>query len=77
MWYKGSENLITLQRKYNEEFTCSFELESYPFDTQICTMDFESHSEGASMVQFQKKGKAMWRDREPIHYAGYILLTEY
>ena len=37
-YYKGSENTIQYRRAFFFRFRCNFELQNYPFDTQICTM---------------------------------------
>ena len=36
--YKGIENPIHYRRRYNEHFTCDFQMSWYPFDVQKCTM---------------------------------------
>ena len=38
--YKGSENELILSRVYTTNFICEFELVSYPFDVQKCSMIF-------------------------------------
>ena len=38
-FYKGEENLLLLTTEYNMILHCNYELEDYPFDTQLCTMD--------------------------------------
>ena len=38
--YKGSENELILERVYTTSFICEFELSSYPFDVQKCSMIF-------------------------------------
>ena len=34
--FTGTENIITVNRMYNEEFMCEYQLHMYPFDTQTC-----------------------------------------
>ncbi len=36
--YKGSENPITITRSYSKNFICEFDMASYPFDTQVCSV---------------------------------------
>ena len=36
-YYKGSENTIQYSRDFFQQFKCHFELQDYPFDTQICS----------------------------------------
>ena len=38
--FKGAENSIVMSRSYDTNFLCEYNMASYPFDTQICTMDF-------------------------------------
>ena len=33
--FKGEENQVYLKRKYYQDFFCEFELQNYPFDTQV------------------------------------------
>ena len=37
--FKGSENPIFYSRTYSTKFSCDFQLQSYPFDTQECIME--------------------------------------
>ena len=34
-YYEGQENPVTYMRKFKKDFSCSFELQTYPFDTQV------------------------------------------
>ena len=34
--FTGAENVITVNRMYNIEFMCEYQLHMYPFDTQTC-----------------------------------------
>ena len=38
--FQGNDAQITARRMYNEIFTCEFHLKMYPFDSQICSMNF-------------------------------------
>ena len=33
--FKGSENSLTMNHTYTHEFQCKYELQRYPFDTQV------------------------------------------
>ena len=33
--YKGAENRLTMQQTYSHKFRCIYELQPYPFDTQV------------------------------------------
>ena len=37
--YKGSQNTIQINRVYEIDFLCNYDMRFYPFDIQICTMD--------------------------------------
>ena len=37
--FKGSENRLTMKQTYTHEFQCTYRLELYPFDKQICSID--------------------------------------
>lgn len=39
--YRGIDSPIIMEREYYVEFNCDYELSMYPFDTQICKMEFE------------------------------------
>ena len=38
--FEGSANAITLSRQWSVEFICHYHTAKYPFDTQICRMEF-------------------------------------
>lgn len=38
--FEGSRNPIVLSREFYQEFTCDFDLTWYPFDRQVCFMNF-------------------------------------
>ena len=39
-FYSGDENYIIMTRTYTQRFICKYMLHNYPFDVQLCTMDF-------------------------------------
>ena len=41
-YYKGSENMLSLQIGYDLTFQCEFQLKNYPFDTQKCLIEVNS-----------------------------------
>ena len=45
--FQGSENILTLSKEWSVEFICQYNTAKYPFDTQICKMEFV---EGFSMM---------------------------
>lgn len=38
-YYKGSENILALTIEYDLTFQCEFQLQGYPFDTQVCMIE--------------------------------------
>ena len=40
--FKGSENALTLTKERYVEFKCEYAYHWYPFDTQVCRMEFAS-----------------------------------
>ena len=55
--YKGSENSIVVSRKYYAEYGCTFDLRSFPFDDQQCTMNFTMDSAKASYIKLVTEEK--------------------
>ena len=39
--YEGEESPIVMRREYLITFNCDFDLRMYPFDTQVCVMEFQ------------------------------------
>jgi len=39
--YKGVDSPIIMKREYLVTFNCDFDLRMYPFDTQVCVMEFQ------------------------------------
>ena len=40
--FNGSENALSLTKEWSIEWICHYTLAWYPFDTQLCTMEFSS-----------------------------------
>lgn len=68
--YLGTENSLVISRKYYAEYGCTFDLRSFPFDDQQCTMNFTMESAKASYV-------ALNITEHDITYQGEILLLEF
>lgn len=68
MLYPGSENEMTITQHYTATFTCSFELYSYPFDTQTCSIDLTFPPDYEGYVQFSV-------DEGDIKYTGKKTLS--
>ena len=43
-FYKGEENYMVLTTEYNMMLHCNYKLESYPFDTQKCSMEVSDNA---------------------------------
>ena len=68
--YKGSENPIVSYRKYRSEFFCDFNLIRYPFDSQLCFLEFRlRYRTNESFHFFEATSRAF--------YKGSSFLTEY
>jgi len=39
--FKGSENRITFDKGFTKTLQCEYQLQLYPFDTQVCTINFQ------------------------------------
>jgi hypothetical protein len=39
--YRGEDCPIIMRKEYFVRFTCDFDLSMYPFDANICSMEFE------------------------------------
>ena len=48
--YSGAENSLVIAHKYYAEYGCTFDLRSFPFDDQQCTMNFSMDSAKASYI---------------------------
>ena len=48
--YKGSENDVKIQRVYEIDFLCNYDMTFYPFDIQVCTLDLIIHGNTAKFI---------------------------
>ena len=54
--FKGSENRLILTQTYTHEFQCVYQLDSYPFDKQTCSIDMTTSDLDTSTLRlFPKK----------------------
>ena len=67
-YYKGSENPLRYWRDFYLRFNCLFELQSYPFDSQLCTILMKMPSKEEQFMQFIPKH---------LEYSGPIGLAEF
>ena len=49
-FFKGSENSLLYSRDFYSTFSCDFDLRSYPFDTQMCTMRIKNQEKERKFV---------------------------
>ena len=49
--YRGDENTVLMSRNYAEEFICDFDIALYPFDSQICSMDFITTPDIGNLIE--------------------------
>lgn len=54
--YLGSENTLLLEQMYTIAFTCQFQLQFYPFDSQVCSLVFNLLGVSPSFVTLLKVG---------------------
>jgi len=40
--FTGQGNYLVLSSGYNINWICNYQMQMYPFDTQICSMEFRS-----------------------------------
>ena len=50
--FRGDENPITLRQTHSKEFQCRYELNSYPFDTQVCSIRIVASQLDVDMIRF-------------------------
>ena len=66
--FKGSENRIVFESSYTKSFSCEYQLQMYPFDLQVCTINLEIRKlEKSSVLLFPKEIKML----------GQKVLTQY
>ena len=53
--YLGSENSLVISKVYYTEYGCTFDLRSFPFDDQKCSMNFTMESANASYIELNVK----------------------
>ena len=51
--YQGSQNELKINRVYEIEFICTFDIRYYPFDIQVCTVDLVIDDNAAQFLQLQ------------------------
>lgn len=52
-YYTGRENPVTYTRTFMDVFSCIFNLEYYPFDTQVCTIQLQTPKHVKDLVRLR------------------------
>ena len=68
--FTGTKNPILVHREFYQEFKCDFDLSWYPFDRQLCFMNFtvQGHTKKAIVLKAEDK---------EVKYLGQKFLVEY
>ncbi|XP_064091613.1 uncharacterized protein LOC135205179 [Macrobrachium nipponense] len=66
--FNGGDAPLILERKYHVRYGCAFDLNRYPFDTQSCSMEFESQFTTSSYMELVPGH---------VHFSGRRQLVEY
>ena len=57
--FSGSANSLRITREYYLSYSCKFNLYYYPFDTQVCKMEFAVQGKTDKYIILQKDGKGV------------------
>ena len=66
--YDGTENPLSIERFYKTSFICDFDMSWYPFDTQVCAMEFVVEKSSSDVVEMVLGN---------LDYSGPLELTQY
>ena len=53
MVYEGASNEIEMNRVYEIDFICTYDMQYYPFDIQVCTVDMIMAGSAAMFVDLK------------------------
>ena len=59
--FEGSENTLTMNQTYTHQFQCIFDLRSYPFDRQTCTIEMATSNLDAPTMRLIPK--ELWMEQ--------------
>lgn len=59
MLFSGEDNSIYLTREYYQDYRCMFHLDHYPFDTQVCSIQFAVLAKTDNYVRLVKRRKGV------------------
>ena len=68
LFFKGSDNPITISRVYDSEFLCDFDMAMFPFDTQQCSV---------ILIMKGNTNKFVNMTHNQLEYIGPVDLTQY
>ena len=66
--FEGIENKITFQQVYSKSFKCVYQLQLYPFDTQLCTVEMEIRELERSTVDLEPENVFMESETLLVQY---------
>ncbi|XP_059081415.1 uncharacterized protein LOC131879190 [Tigriopus californicus] len=70
MLFSGGTNSIYMTREYYEDYACQFDLQYYPFDTQVCNLEFVIQGLPEQYVKLEL-------DHKGVEFVGTRSLVEY
>jgi len=66
--FSGEANPVIISRTYNVEWLCHYQMGWYPFDTQICSMEFRAYGNSRINIEIVE---------DILLYSGPMELTQY
>jgi len=74
--YKGKENQLHLTKRLSVKYTCIFDVESFPFDEDICnfTMKIKSRNK-IFLLRFMEDGPVVYRGPKRVDQFGIDRIT--
>jgi len=66
--FEGNENRLTFEQVYTKTFKCTYQLQMYPFDSQVCSVILKVRSLEASVVTLLPKTIVMESDTVLTQY---------
>ena len=61
--FEGAENSMTMNQTYTHEFRCLYDLEKYPFDRQVCSIDMTTTNLDAPTMRLVPNH--LWVEQNP------------
>ena len=75
--YEGDESPIIMKREYLVTFNCDFDLRMYPFDTQVCLMEFQINGIPKRYLKMSVEAPEGCPECDGGEYLGNRALVEY